>query len=192
MGPIRWHLLAGTAAVVATIALPWLSANRTARVEARASDLLDVLLQSCQDASRHQPADAAHVYARTLALAAARGAMVADLERLDAEPSEVLLANKHYLFRIAPTPADPAQRHAPDAVPAMTGLAWPLDLASAGHAMFFAAEDASRAYTRNLAQAHHGQDRRRPPDGAGRRRPGSAFDLPYAYRSQGEDRWILH
>jgi hypothetical protein len=192
MGPIRWHLLAGALAVAATIALPWLSANRTARVEDRASELLDALLQACQGAGRHESPDAEHAYARTVALAAARGVLVTDLERVDGTSTDVCLANKHYLFRIAPTPADPAQRHAADAVPALAGLAWPLDLASAGHAMFFAAEDASRAYTRNLAQAHHGRDRRQPPEGTGRRRPGSAFDLPYAYRSQGEDRWILY
>lgn len=193
IGPMRWHLALGVAACAVSVAAPWLAAQRAARVESRSAALTDCLAAAIQAATRDGPADPEHVYARTCALALAGQVFAADLElRAESPAAGVLLANKHYLFRANPTAADPARRHASDAVPAHEVLAWPIDTASAGHAMFFAAEDAPRAYTRNLAYGHQGTGDREPAPGHGRRRAATEFDQNHAYRSIGDDRWICY
>jgi hypothetical protein len=193
IGPMRWHLLAGLMVCGASVGAPWLAAVRAARVEARSSELTTCLAESVADAARHGGPDPDHVLARACALATSRSVFVADLEAQPAaEADSMLFANKHYLFRIATVAPDPARRHAADAQPAHEVLAWPIDAASAGHAMFFAAEDTPRAYTRNLANGHHGLGDRMPLPGHGRRRAATEFDRTYAYRSVGDDRWICY
>lgn len=190
---MRWHLLAGLLACGASVGAPWLSATRAARVEARSSELTTCLAEAVVDAARHGAPDLELVFARAIALATSRQVFVADLEPQPAAVVDGLLfANKHYLFRVGPVAPDPAQRHPADAQPAYEVLAWPIDADSAGHAMFFAAEDAPRAYTRNLAYGHRGRDDRMPLPGHGRRRAATEFDRTYAYRSVGDDRWICY
>jgi hypothetical protein len=191
IGPMRWHLLAGVAACAVSVATPWLAASRAARVEARSGDLTTCLAEVLQASARHGEPDCEHVFARTCALATARQVFANDLSPLPCDiAGSLLLANKHYLFRANPVVADPSQSHPADAVPAHEVLAWPIDAQSAGHAMFFAAEDAPRAYTRNLSHGHQGAGSRMPMPGHGRRRTGHQLDLSHTYRSVGDDRWI--
>ncbi|MCA3007991.1 MAG: hypothetical protein INH34_06465 [Phycisphaerales bacterium] len=193
IGPMRWHLLAGIAACAASVGAPWLSATRSARVEDRCSELTTCLATSVQDAARHGEPDHDHVLARTVAFAGALGVFAADLEaRPSSEAGWLLFANKHYLFRAAPIAPDPARRHAEDARPAYEVLAWPVDAQSAGHAMFYAAEDAPRSYTRNLARGYQGVGDRMAAPGHGRRRAATEFDQTHSYRSIGDDRWICY
>lgn len=193
IGPMRWHLLAGLMACGASVGAPWLSATRAARVEGRSSELTTCLADAMVEAARHGAPDPDWLYARACALATSQQVFVADLEPHAAAPAgSMLFANKHYLFRVGPVAPDPAQRHLADTRPAYEVLAWPIDADSAGHAMFFAAEDAPRAYTRNLALGHQGLDERMPLPGHGRRRAATEFDRTYAYRSVGDDRWICY
>jgi hypothetical protein len=193
VGPMAWHLGVGLALIGASLALPWWSAERTARAEMRASQIVDCLLEVGQQLGRDGPPDADVAAARLYALGAARGAFLADLQAAaDADGAWLTMSNKHYAFRLAPIAVDPAARAAPDAATGIEALAWPLAAAGPGHAMFYAPEDGSRAYTRNLAHGHFGFDARRPGPETGRRRNASMFDTRLAYRSRSDERWILH
>lgn len=193
VGPMAWHLGAGLVLIGASLALPWWSAERTARAELRASRIADCLLEVGQALARDGEPDPDVACARLFALGEARDAFLADLQPVPSSAGVWLaLANKHYAFRLAPIAQDPAARAAPDAAPGCEALAWPLAAAGPGHAMFYAPEDGSRAYTRNLEHGHFGFDDLRPGPETGRRRNGSAFDTRLSYRSRGDERWILH
>ena len=191
--PATWYLLAGVVLIGATLWLPWYTAARTARVELRADRIAELLLT----ATRGLPApptadDLESVLARFFALANADGVFLADLERVAAPAPEVLLAlqNKHYAIQLALAPADPTATVGRDTVPALEVLAWPLGIAGPGHSVYYHAQDAPRAYTRNLGSGFHGWQERRPLPGAGQRRAVTTVDTPSYYRSANDERWI--
>lgn len=188
-----WHLGLGMAVIAASLGLPWWSAERTARAESRASQIVELLLATGHAVGRDGPPDPEVVHARLAILAAARGAFVSDLEPIDpGDGAWVAATNKHYAFRLAPAARDPEARAAADAVPALEALAWPLAASGPAHAMFYAPEDGARAYTRNLAHNAFGFADRAPGPRTGRRKAAYAFDARLAYRSADEERWILY
>jgi hypothetical protein len=200
--PATWYLLGGLLLIGLTLWLPWLSAARSTRVELRADHLAAALLEAAAGLpAEPAPGDVEHVLGRLFALAASRGIFAADLEQVDLPgPGVVLcLTNKHYAFQLAASPPDPSARVGRDAVPALEVLAWPRDGLGPGHAVFFHAQNAPRAYTRNLGNAIQGtgpwraQSREgRPAPGSAQQRQGGLFDGRGSYRSSSEDRWILY
>lgn len=192
--PARWYLLVGTGLIVLSLWMPWLAAARSARVEMRAERIAELLLRAAGGMPFPPLDDVEHVLGRFYALAGADGAFVTDLERIDPPPRDVLLAftNKHYAFQLAASPPDPVAIVGRDTVPALEVLAWPLSGAGPGHSAFLHAENAPRAYTRNLAGRLVGLEARRPAPGSGQRRTsGNAFDGGESYRSVSDERWLL-
>jgi hypothetical protein len=195
--PATWYGLAGAALIAASLWTPWWSASRTARVESRADRIADLLLQAVPDGARLDAAGCDHVLARFFALADADGVFFADLERVEPPPEGTLLClvNKHYAFHLAvsPIPADVTAGR--DTTPSLEVLAWPLAVTSPGHSVYFYAEDAPRAYTRNLAKITSGfvaLEKQRPLPGVGQRPFTGAADGARSYRGITEDRWILY
>lgn len=193
--PMLWYLVAGLVLLAASLWMPWFTAARTARAELRADRLSELLLRAVEGtAATGAEPDPEHVLAVFFALAAADGVFLADVERLAPPAPEIVLAliNKHYAFQLAPSPIDPTATVGRGTTPSFEVTAWPLGVAGPGHSVYFQAEDAPRAYTRNLTCGFHGLGERRPPPGAGQRRDGGAFDTPSSYRSNSDERWMLY
>lgn len=194
--PAAWYTVAGVALIAASLWLPWLTAERTARVELRADRLAALLLRAGRSVvADPSPADLDHVWARFLALAQADGVFFADVERLVPPLPDTLLAftNKHYAFQLAhsPLPGAPPSSPPPGAELALEATAWPLHPAGPGHAVYFQSDDAPRAYTRNLTTGFVGLGHERPPPGAGQRAT-SPFDTARSYRSASDERWLVY
>lgn len=178
------------------LTLPALSAERSSRIERRGSALAECILEA---ASAMQPVDLADpftrevVLARAHALARSRGVLASDLD--GAEPAggagaAAWFANKHYWFRVDPTPLDgrqpsPATWH----LPALELHGWPRDLTSAAHATCYVSEVAEPAFTRNLQAGYLDRDRA-PAPGAGMRRNDNNNQRPEAYRGADDERWL--
>ena len=192
--PARWYLLVGIGLIVLSLWVPWLSAARTARVELRADRIAELLLRAAGGMPFPPLDDVEHVLARFFALASADGTFLADLERIEPPPAGVLLAltNKHYAFQLAESPPDPVSIVGRDTVPALEVLAWPLTTTGPAHSAYLHAENAPRAYTRNLGGSLVGLDSHRPAPGVGQRRATMVpFDTSESYRSVTDERWIV-
>lgn len=192
LGPMAWHLGLGAALIAASLGLPWWSAERTARAESRAGQIVELMLAAGHEVGRDGPPDPEVAFARMLMLAEARDAFVGDLEAAPPVDDAWLVAtNKHYAFRLAPIPKDAEARGGADAIPGIAALAWPLAATGPAHGMFYAPEDGPRAYTRNLTLNAFGFADRRPSAQAGRRRAANALETRLAYRSIDDERWLL-
>jgi hypothetical protein len=191
--PASWYVFAGLALIVLTSLTPLLLATRTARVETRADHLAEFLLQASRDLS--PPFDAAageHCLASWLALAAAGGVFVGDLEPFPEAASADTLAfvNKHYLFRVRGSPP-PATSAVGTEAPSLEVLAWPQSMTSPAHCVYFYPSNAGRAYTRNLTAGYEGLTKP-PPPGCGHRRLGPSNESSLAYRGEDDERWVLY
>jgi hypothetical protein len=192
--PARWYLLVGTALIASSLWLPWAAAARTTRVEQRAERLAELLLRAASGMPFPPLDDPDHVLARFYALALADGAFVADVERVEPTPPDVLLAftNKHYAFQLAASPPDPLSIVGRNTVPALEVLAWPLASGGPAHSAYLCAENAPRAYSRNLGGRLVGLADHRPMPGVGQRRATpNPFDTVVSYRSDTDERWLL-
>lgn len=193
--PATWYAAFGVAVLVATVWLPYLSAQRTARVEGRADQIAGLLLEAARDFPEAiEPADVDHVLARLFALAARDGTHVADLE-LREEPLPgilLVLQNKHYLFHLAASPVEAQAAPSHGAVPSYHVAAWPVRAFGPGHSAFFLALDAPRAYTRNLTAGYVGTGKDRPLPERLHRRPGGTFEAAKSYRNLDDERWIVY
>jgi hypothetical protein len=176
-----------------TIWMPWLTASRTARVERRAESI-GAALAATVAGNLVDPAalDVDVVVARALKLAEASATYVADLERIEPTPPDVLLLlrNKHYWFHLAVSPPMPNEVVGRGTMPTLEVVAWPLSAAGPGHSCFFFPEDALRSYTRNLSRGYAGLDKR-PKPAAAHRRNNAGTGRPGGYRSTDNERWIL-
>lgn len=177
-----------------SLAVPWLSASRTTRVEARANGIAEALLDACEGFTT--PLDAAAVCAieaRCFALAESRGQRVKDLTRVQETPDGVLLClqNKHYAFQLSESPYAVDQRPGKDTAPALEVSAWPRSGLGPGHCTFFYPENAARAYTRNLRASYAGLGEDRPVPGHAHRRPGLGSRRLTPYPGRDNERWLL-
>lgn len=192
--PANWWIAGGLAMLVASVWVPFLTAERTARVEGRADQIAGLLL----DATRGFPTAIAAdelpiVLARFYALTLRDRVHVADLE-VQAEPlPETLLTlrNKHYLFYVAESAPEPQAIASRDAGPAYEVMAWPITNLGPGHSVFFHADNAPRAYTRNLTAGYVGTDTP-PVPATSHRRSGTLFEVARSYRNGDDERWIVY
>ena len=175
--------------------MPFLTAERTARIEARADQISGLLLE----ATRGQlgailPGDLPNVQARFHALAARDDVPIGDLEVLEPALSGTLLTlqNKHYLFYLAASVPDADAVVSRDAVPAFEVMAWPIRSIGPGHSAFFQSDSAPRAYTRNLTVSYVGTAAARPFASNAHRRASSMFEISHSYRDQRDERWIVY
>jgi hypothetical protein len=192
--PSAWYLAGGLALIAASLWLPWFTAARTARVEQRADRLAELLLCAAEALLVPPVAgDVEHVLARFLALAAADGAFLGDLERVEPPfpDSLLVLTNKHYALQLAASPPPATATPGSDTVPALEVLAWPLSALGPGHSVFFHAENAPRAYTRNLSSRIVGLGNTRPQPGSAQPRETGTSRSALAYRSANDDRWVV-
>jgi len=191
--PANLYVAIGLLLLLGSLFVPWLTAQRTTRVERRADDLAALLLEVAD--SLAPPLDAAtreFLLARLLALATSRGVLVSDLEEVDppSPGAEWTLQNKHYLFALQSSPPEPNLLVGRDTVPALEVVAWPRDRLGPGHCAFFHPADAPRAFTRNLVADYHGVD--------GGPRPGQShrfmrsIDHPGTYRGGDDERWLVY
>lgn len=192
---MNWLLCGGGLLVALSLWLPWQTAARTARIEGRADQVAGLLLAAfCSVPPVDDRAVRELALARFWRLLAAAGVRVEDVQVIEpALPGTLLsLTSKHYAFQVAwsPVPADAIV--ARDALPTREVLAWPLAAVGPGHAAFFYAEDAPRAYTRNLTAGYTGLGARRPPPGAAQRLGPASQTRWSSYRSRSDERWILH
>jgi hypothetical protein len=194
--PATWYLGAGLALLVGSVSVPLLAANRTARVESRAEQIVQLLAEAARDwPSGITAADVPVVMARFAALAARPGGpFVDDLERLARPlPGTLLtLRNKHYVFHLAESPPEAKEIVGRDAVPSYEVMAWPESLLGPAHSAFLQADNAPAAYTRNLGAGFVGLGAERPEPGRSHMRSGPTFDSMRSYRSYDDERWIVY
>ena len=193
--PATWYLIAGLALLGASVWMPLLAAQRTARIEGRAEQIVRLLAEAARDwPAGIAQSDLPVVLARFFALAARPGGpFVEDLELLDPPLPDTLLClrNKHYVFHFAESPPDPREIVGRDTVPAYEVMAWPDSLIGPAHSAFFRADNGLCAYTRNLGSGFVGVEERRPRPGRSQVRPGTPFESTVSYRSHDDERWIV-
>lgn len=192
--PAGWYCWLGFGLLLASVATPLFTAERTARVEGRAEQIVGLL----REATRGFPAqlaadDAPIVLARFHALAGRDAVLIGDLEPLEpALPNTLLtLRNKHYLFHVAESPLDARAVASPGARPAYEALAWPMEAVGPGHSVYFHPDDAPRAFSRNLSAGYFGTGSRRPAPGQCHRRASAVAEESRLYRSANDERWIV-
>ncbi|MFK7740959.1 MAG: hypothetical protein AB8H80_11610 [Planctomycetota bacterium] len=202
--PAGWLVFVGVLLLAFSLWVPWLSASRTARTERRADRLAEVLLDATQ--GFEPPFDGfalEAILARFFLLAEQRGVRSKDIVRAAAEAAAadggaedagwLLLQNKHYAFRLGPSPASVRETPSREAVPAMEVLAWPLRRAGPGHATFFYPENARRAFTRNLRNGYAGlAPESSPAAAAGHRRTGFTGHRQAIYPGNDNERWLTY
>jgi len=193
--PGAWLVLLGFALLLGSVYVPVRAAQRTAHWESRACAILTTLL----DASRGfplgiEPADEPVLLARFYALATRDGLDLAALQlRPQPLPGTVLVfTDGIYAYHLAGSPPDPQAVVSPAAVPAYEAMAWPEADDGPVHSVFFAADNAPQAFTRNLAAGYFGLGDQRPRPGHGQRRGTGLFEVARSYRSSVDERWILH
>jgi hypothetical protein len=192
--PAAWYTAIGFGLLFLTVYVPWLTAERTARVERRAERIAALLAEVVADIDRQLEADDVPIALARLYLAAERtGEFTADLERVEPPlPGTLLtLRNKHYAFHLAASPPPAQYPIGRDTIPAYEVLAWPLTRHGPGHAAFFVPDNAPRAYTRNLGASFAGMDQP-PPPGSCHAVPGLGREAQASYRSANDERWILY
>lgn len=192
VNPGNWLLGAGLIALGVTFWIPFVVAQRTARVEGRADALAAVLLQQAgalQPFAMDDPFQRAVLEARVQAAAAARGVFAIDLRPLAAPPGTLRWANKHYLFQLAVSPP-PMERDGGQGAPPLEVMAWPHQATTAGHAAFFHCQTADSSFTRNLQHNYAGADHA-PAPGAGHRRSDPRGESPWSYRGLDDERWLV-
>ena len=193
--PGAWFLWVGLALLALSLWMPWLSASRTARVELRAAELAEALLEASH--GFEPPLDAADLAAiegRLYALATSRGVYTRDLDRVASAPDGALLCmtNKHYAFQLAESPHSPDRSPSADATAAVEVTAWPLSSIGPGHCAFFNPENAPRAYTRNLRASYAGLAENRPKPGGPHRRAGLGSRVMSPNPGRDSEHWLIY
>ncbi|MBL8752792.1 MAG: hypothetical protein JNK15_05780, partial [Planctomycetes bacterium] len=170
--PSTWYGLFGVLLIAATLWLPWASAARSVRIEGRAARIAELMLATVQPLPLPQTAaELDHLQARLDLVLHADGVFVGDLVQQPDPPPGVVawFANKHYAFQIAVSPPDARETPGRGSEPAYEVLAWPLEPTGPAHSAWLFAENAPKAYTRNLAADYHGFGSERPLPGAAQR-----------------------
>lgn len=192
--PAGWYCWLGFGLLLASVATPLFTAERTARVEGRAEQIVGLL----REATRGFPAplgadDVPILLARFHALAGRDAVLIGDLEPLVPPLPQTLLTlrNKHYLFHVAESPLEARAVATPGAWPAYEALAWPMEAVGPGHSVYFHPDDAPRAFSRNLSAGYFGTGSRRPAPGQCHRRPSAVAEDSRLYRSANDERWIV-
>lgn len=193
--PAAWLTALGCGLLGLSLAIPWLSASRTTRVERRADGVASALLEACDGFTPPlDNADVDIVLARFYRTAVCRGVRVNEIETIEPTPEGTILClkNKHYAFQLSESPLDATARASKGTVPQIEVLAWPLSTVGPGHCVFFYPEGSSRAYSRNLRRSYAGLDGDdRPLPGAAHRRPGLGSRLRSQYPGNDNERWIV-
>lgn len=193
INPANLYVAIGLLLLFGSLWVPWLTALRTARVERRADELAELLLEVAEPfAPPLEPATREYLLARLLVLATCRGVLVTDLEEVDppSPGASWTLQNKHYLFSLQPSPPEPNLLVGRDTVPAFEVVAWPREQIGPGHCAFFHPDGAPRAFTRNLGADYHGLQQA-PKPGASHRLARS-IDHPATYRGADDERWLVY
>lgn len=193
--PATWYIFAGVLFLGASIWVPFLTAERTARIESRADRISGLLLEATTgQPGTIGPDELPNVLARFFALAERDEVLVGDLEVREAPLSGTLLTleNKHYLFYLAASVPDADAVVSRDATPAFEAMAWPITGLGPGHSAFFQSDSAPRAYTRNLTVGYLGTKKNRPYTSNAHRRASSMFEISRSYRDQRDERWIVY
>lgn len=196
VNPANWYLIVGLALLTGSVWVPLLAAQRTARIEGRAEQIVALLAEAARDwPDALTRADLPIVLARFRALAARRGGpFVEDLELIEPPLPDTLLClrNKHYLFHLAESPPDGKEIVGRDTVPAYEVMAWPESLVGPAHSAFFRADNALPAYTRNLGAGFVGTGKDRPVPSRSHMRQGATPESSLSYRSYDDERWIVY
>jgi hypothetical protein len=191
--PAGWYTLIGLGLLAGSIWVPFLTAQRTARVEERADQIAAHLLEATRPVPGRLDGVTDFVLAQFHCLALRDQVFVNDLEVLAPLPGTLLLLrNKHYAFHLAESPPEPNATIGRDTEPAYEVLAWPIESVGPGHSAFLYCDDAPPAFTRNLTAGYTGFGKRRPQPGRSHRRPVSGVDTEAFYRSYDDERWILY
>jgi len=201
----RWLVWLGMAGLGLTFWAPWVSAERTRRVEDGAdqiAELLQLTAGSMQPLEPMAPFDRTALVARWLRAIAAEGLPWRDLQLIEPPLAGTVLSahDQHYLFQLARTPSDlrPGTTLVSSIAPLET-LAWPRTVAGPAHSVFYYTEMGDAAFTRNLQAGYVGTDADRPLAGAGQRSKDPTSDAPGAYRTavlkaivrQDDERWLV-
>lgn len=200
LGSRRWQGLPGLltqgAAVlflVGSVGLPVWSAQRTARLEARAGAVADALLEAAAGLpGMVTEADLPWVEARFQAILARDRTFAADLVAVVPTQPGTLLTyrSQHYAFHLAASPLPPTAMASAGSLPNLAVMAWPIHADGPVHSVFFHPTDALRAYTRNLTAGYAGFDRP-PRPGSGHRRSSGLTESTRSYRSEDDERWLV-
>jgi hypothetical protein len=191
--PIRAYITLAAMALLVATWVPWAKARTTAAAEARAQALVQLLTVALAEGGTwNEPPDAEVVFARLLRLALRDGVDLGSLQCV-VPPADTFLAmaDEHYLYHAAASPADARELVADGRAPAREVAAWPRDERSAGHTVFFVPDDGLAAFTRNLNTGYHGTGNHRLRPGRAQRRPGGVLEVTRSYRSYDDERWIV-
>lgn len=193
--PAGWYCWLGFGLLLASVGTPLLTAERTARVEGRAEQIVGLLREATRGfAAPLRADDVPIVLARFHALASRDAVLIGDLEQLDPALPHTLLSlrNKHYLFHLAESPLDARAVASAGSQPAYEALAWPVEAVGPGHSVYFHPDDAPRAFSRNLSSGYFGTGARRPGPGQCHRRASTVAEESRLYRSANDERWIVY
>ena len=194
--PAAWYTAIGSSMLALSLAIPWLSASRTTRVEERADGIAEALLSASEGLQTpFSEVDLQCLLARFYMVASSHGLWTSDIEREADAPDGALLClrNKHYAFQVSESPIDANARAGQDCTGSVEILAWPLSTVGPGHCVFFYAQDASRAYSRNLRKSYAGLDgSNQPTPGAAHRRPGLGSLRRSQYAGNDNERWVIY
>ena len=194
--PAAWYTAIGCGLLGLSLAIPWLSASRTTRVELRADGVAHAMLEASRGFT--PPLDAGDLQcllARFYLTAEAQGVRIKEVVQVEPAPEGALLClkNKYYAFQLSESPLDPTARAGTGTVGSLEVLAWPLSTIGPGHCVFFYSEGSSRAYSRNLRRSYGGFEAGlRPLPGAANRRPGSGSLNSAQYPGNDSERWIIY
>jgi hypothetical protein len=184
----------GLGVLVASFFVPSWTARRVARVEDRARDVAQALLETARRLAPMDLADPEQRQRLTESLREAcreRGQPASDLPESIPDQAAPTFGNRHYLFRLlrepAPQPAPPD--FDPDARRPFEVYAWPRTLAPPGRSTFFLPERGRPAYTRNMTVGYRDLDRA-PNPGDGQPRE-ATHEHQLSYRSRSDERWLF-
>ncbi|MFT4842422.1 MAG: hypothetical protein ACI8UD_000214 [Planctomycetota bacterium] len=194
--PAAWYTAIGCCLLGLSLAIPWLSASRTTRVETRADDIANAMLEASQGfVPPFDSSDVQCLLARFYQVAACRGVRVNQVVQVEPalEGCVLCLKNKHYAFQLSESPLDATSRAGRDTVASVEVMAWPLSAVGPGHCVFFYPEGTTRAYSRNLRRSYAGLELDdRPAPGAAHRRPGHGSLKRSQYPGNDNERWIIY
>ena len=194
----NWLVGLGLLALVISFAIPYILAERTARLEQRAEEVAAVVLDAAVDL---QPLDLTDPFDRALLEAW----IVARLEVLGIKEDSFTLApplvlddvlvfrGKHYEYLVTPgpQPMDDSERVAHnrgERILPFEVYAYPARSVSPAQTAFFFSEIDSSAFTRNLQNNYKGDGRRpRRGNGVPRVDPG----IQGFYRGRDDERWLF-
>ena len=174
--------------------VPYGSGERTARVEQRAGEIAEMLLEVASDLQTVDLRDQHQrslIEARTLMALYARGIPTDNFTDPDFPEQQLgweafLFRGKHYCYQVTATPSEQLEGAV---VAPIEVYAWPNTTLGPAHTVFFYSETTQPVFSRNLDAGYSGPGHA-PRPGQGQPRTGVPRESQDWYRGHNDERWI--